>query len=187
LAFSLICQVNFRPETHCWRRGFDPDGLEDLRLSVGLTGNRLVASPVEYIDPGDFNGDGAIDASDLLIWRSKFGPQGDSDADFDGDADGGDFLAWQRGLSIGPPTAGAGTSVPEPSAHTMIVLVVLRALISPRTPPNSVNSRTGPYGGAAVGSRFEHALSPASTRFARINTLPNLSAIRRIDSSVDKT
>src|SRR5690606_11299900 len=46
--------------------------------------------------PGDFNGDGMVDAADLAEWKSNFGTGPGADADGDGDSDGADFLAWQQ-------------------------------------------------------------------------------------------
>jgi hypothetical protein len=46
---------------------------------------------------GDFNGDGVVNGGDLNDWKAGFGVAGGAgDADRDGDADGADFLAWQR-------------------------------------------------------------------------------------------
>jgi hypothetical protein len=49
---------------------------------------------------GDESGNGLIDAADLTLWRSGFAGVGFSlgDIDKDGDADGADFLIWQRRL-----------------------------------------------------------------------------------------
>jgi hypothetical protein len=114
-------------------RGVDPVGLRDLQFSVGLAGDRLIAGSVEYIGPGDFNGDGAIDASDLLLWRDEFDPQGVADADFDGDSDGADFLAWQRGLGSVPAVA-AMAGVPEPGTFLLVLMASasLRRTARPR-------------------------------------------------------
>jgi hypothetical protein len=100
-------------------RGFDAGALEDLQLSVGLTGDRLVSGIVEYINPGDFNADGIVNATDLAVWKGEHGPGGGADADFDGDSDGADFLAWQRNLSS-PAALSALNTVPEASSLMMI-------------------------------------------------------------------
>ena len=84
---------------------------------------------------GDFNADRIVDADDLATWQTAYGVDGAADADGDGDSDGGDFLAWQRGLgnagapgaTFSPaaivyyqtPLAGA---VPEPAAIALAVL-----------------------------------------------------------------
>jgi hypothetical protein len=74
-------------------------------------------------NPGDFNGDGFVDGTDLAAWRGGFGstdqPNNDAgDADGDGDVDGGDFLIWQRELGAG---SGA-SSIPEPSSSALGLL-----------------------------------------------------------------
>ena len=60
--------------------------------------------------PGDFDGDGDVDAVDLAEWEGDFGANPDSDADLDGDTDGDDFLVWQRNVGATPALA----AVPEP-------------------------------------------------------------------------
>ncbi len=93
---------------------------------------------------GDFNEDGVVDPLDFTQWRASFGADALADADFDGDTDGNDFLAWQRGLGRttapdlfspsafvvydAPPASG---SVPEPAAVTLAaaVLVAVPAML----------------------------------------------------------
>jgi hypothetical protein len=70
---------------------------------------------------GDFTGDGAIDAADLVRWKTAFAETDEADADGDGDSDGQDFLAWQQ--QLGPGAAGPALAfVPEPSALAAIVI-----------------------------------------------------------------
>jgi hypothetical protein len=71
--------------------------------------------------PGDFNGDGDVDAADLAQWEGDFGLNGDSDSDGDGDSDGADFLAWQRQLGATPTIGAATTSIPEPATLLLVV------------------------------------------------------------------
>jgi hypothetical protein len=75
--------------------------------------------------PGDFNGDGAVDAADLALWRENYGltdaakpPQGDADGDQV--VDGDDFLIWQQSLG---PAGGGVRAVPEPSSLTSALLL----------------------------------------------------------------
>jgi hypothetical protein len=60
---------------------------------TGLDGN------VVYRTPGDFDGNGTVDARDLKVWRASTGITPDADAGFDGDSDGQDFLIWQQRLA----------------------------------------------------------------------------------------
>lgn len=71
--------------------------------------------------PGDFNGDGVVDATDLEFWSKSFGQNGNfihADGDADGDVDAADYLLWQRNLrnSLTP------VSVPEPNPALLVVL-----------------------------------------------------------------
>lgn len=99
--------------------------------SVDILGNPRGLSPdigaLEWVSAlaGDFDGDGNVDAVDLAQWRGDFGINGESDADFDGDSDGADFLVWQRQIG-GLPATGAGVGAPEPAA---IVLIVAPSLL----------------------------------------------------------
>ena len=67
----------------------------------------------------DFNGDGTVDATDLLTLQTNYGSSGITqsagDADGDGDVDGHDLLAWQRqnGSSVSFLQA---VQIPEPTA-----------------------------------------------------------------------
>lgn len=77
--------------------------------------------------PGDFNGDGFVDAADLSVWQVNFpiasGAQAASgDADGDGDVDGADLLSWQRNFT--PPTSANAAMVPEPATGLLLILVV---------------------------------------------------------------
>jgi hypothetical protein len=61
--------------------------------------------------PGDFDGDGGVDADDLAVWKSGYG------STYGGD----DFLLWQRyfGQSIG-----AIAAVPEPAAALLMTVAL---------------------------------------------------------------
>jgi hypothetical protein len=101
--------------------------VDDSARDVGAILNAALIFSVMAPLPCDFNGDGSVDAADLLILRSNFGTgttfaQGDGDAD--GDVDGADLLAWQRHCAI----AGADTrtgAVPEPDAAWLSAIAAL--------------------------------------------------------------
>ncbi len=93
----------------------------DLRLGVGDGVNRLYFGDVVLVQPGDFDGDGDVDAADLARWKDGVSLTGDfADADFDGDSDGADFLAWQRNLSASS-AAPWQAIVPEGGSWQLIV------------------------------------------------------------------
>jgi hypothetical protein len=87
----------------------------------------------------DFDGNDAVDAVDLFAWNLGYnglvtGDPYRGDADRDGDADGADFLTWQRDLGDIPPpleffdaaidaaVAGAAAAVPEPTTAALIAM-----------------------------------------------------------------
>jgi hypothetical protein len=70
--------------------------------------------------PGDFNGDGSVNAADLTAWKAHFGTSTGAtlamgDADGDHDVDGADFLVWQK--NVGPASVSA---VPEPAVAPLL-------------------------------------------------------------------
>ncbi len=78
--------------------------------------------------PGDFNGDGSVDGSDLALWQGGYGTISgaglvDGDADGDADVDGRDFLIWQRNVTGTGPLATA-SAVPEPGSIVLWVLAL---------------------------------------------------------------
>ena len=63
--------------------------------------------------PGDLNGDGLVDASDLAFWQTSFGNT----------TDGQDFLAWQQQAAQASQIA-----VPEVNSLLMLVLAITSGL-----------------------------------------------------------
>lgn len=74
-------------------------------------------------DPGDYNGDGLVDATDYDAWQSSYGetvvPYSGADGNGDGAIDAADYAVWRDHLSAGSQT------VPEPSALIVALTVVL--------------------------------------------------------------
>ena len=111
----------------------DRDGVarpQGPKVDVGAY-ERVVAVPA----PGDFNGDGKVDAADLGAWKLGFPTasgaslaQGDADAD--GDVDGADLLVWQRNLH---PTGGV-TAIPEPTTAACGLALAALALVAASCP-----------------------------------------------------
>ncbi len=73
--------------------------------------------------PGDFDGDGDVDAADLAQWQGDYGQNGDSDADADGDSDGTDFLRWQQESAGIQGLISDSVVVPEPTTMIYAAMV----------------------------------------------------------------
>jgi uncharacterized protein YjbI with pentapeptide repeats len=91
-------------------------------VSQLYTTGEVTLTGAEGSIPGDFTGDGVVDAADLADWKGDFGVNGASDADGDSDSDGADFLAWQRHLGQGSPGVAPSTAVPEPASFALLVI-----------------------------------------------------------------
>ncbi len=73
--------------------------------------------------PGDFNGDGDVDAGDWNTWRVGFAASSLGDTDNDNDSDLADALTIQRNYT--GPLSVTGVAVPEPTAGVAALGVVL--------------------------------------------------------------
>jgi hypothetical protein len=69
--------------------------------------------------PGDFDGDGDVDANDLNDWKAAFGSGDAADANGDGVSDGADFLIWQQNYTGSLPAVASASAVPEPAVATL--------------------------------------------------------------------
>ncbi|MEM8945201.1 MAG: DUF1559 domain-containing protein [Planctomycetota bacterium] len=100
-------------------RGVDNFALnEDRQVQVLAAVNPLASDPNFVVNasirsftatvldddliPGDFDRSGTVTAADLDSWQTSYAVDGSADADRDGDTDGSDFLAWQRGVFLSP-------------------------------------------------------------------------------------
>ncbi|MCA9259892.1 MAG: PQQ-dependent sugar dehydrogenase, partial [Planctomycetales bacterium] len=111
-------------------------GRADVRLAIDDAGElymlsksdgfiRAIVGPTE--GSADFNGDGVVDGSDLLVWQRGVGGSGgfaDGDANADGVVDGGDFAVWS--LQWGAATSSAQPT-PEPSTAMGAAALTLAA------------------------------------------------------------
>ncbi len=82
--------------------------------------------------PGDYNGNGVVDAADYVLWRNGGPLQNEVDAV--GTVNAADYAAWRARFGN---TAGSGvsysiTAVPEPSSVLLILFGVMGALINLR-------------------------------------------------------
>ncbi|HMO86108.1 MAG TPA: autotransporter-associated beta strand repeat-containing protein, partial [Lacipirellulaceae bacterium] len=77
--------------------------------------------------PGDFDGNGTVNAADLVIWEGAYNVNSLGDANGSYTTDGSDFLIWQRnlGMTAASPASGA---VPEPAGAMLVLCGVLGGL-----------------------------------------------------------
>jgi hypothetical protein len=108
---------------------------DDIYLEVRFTawgGSGVPSfSYLRSVLPGDFNGDGAVNAADYTVWRNTLGqtparPGDGADIDQSGKIDLGDYTFWKNhyGNSLAGAGAGlfAGASVPEPTSLSILAI-----------------------------------------------------------------
>jgi hypothetical protein len=76
------------------------------------------------VAPGDYNGDGAVDASDYTVWRDAVGSTSDLRADGNGDGtiDEADYAIWKSLFGTSYGSGQASIAVPEPAGAVLLVL-----------------------------------------------------------------
>ena len=92
----------------------DLPGALDTSLTLTLMGEVISAGL-----PGDYNGDGSVDAADYVVWRATYGQTVPAFSGADGDGDemigDGDYAVWTQNFgAVGPGAGAVSTSVPEP-------------------------------------------------------------------------
>ena len=102
------------------------------RFVLSFSGNNLV---VRAFGSGDYNGDGAVDTADYVVWRNSLGSTSNLVADGSGNGvvDSADYDFWRQRIGTNPG-AGAGAqnslAVPEPAAACLAItcglLLILR-------------------------------------------------------------
>ena len=110
------------------------DGVQLPALSPGLGWNvsELLTTgvlAVESVLPGDYNGDGLVDAADYTVYRNSLGQSGDglaADGDGSGAVDAADLEVWRQnyGAAIGSPLE----SIPEPRGLLLALAASLGGL-----------------------------------------------------------
>ena len=88
----------------------------------------LAAAPI----PGDYSGDGVVDAGDYAIWRATMGtsvpPGTGADGNADGQIDAADYVVWRKQMTV---AAGTGSlhspAVPEPATAALAAMALIAA------------------------------------------------------------
>jgi hypothetical protein len=104
-----VGRVMFRHDKGAPNHSLD-DGEDAIEGTLGLDNVELAMATSEPT-PGDFNGDGLVNAADLDDpvdgWRARFGQ----------DLDGNALLDWQRNQTM--PAAAAAATIPEPASFVL--------------------------------------------------------------------
>ena len=88
---------------------------------------------VQHI-PGDYNGNGIVDAADYTVWRDSFGTTGpnlaaDGSGPTAGEPDGVvndfDYDFWKLHFGASLPTGPTAGAVPEPDTRTILIAIVI--------------------------------------------------------------
>jgi hypothetical protein len=104
-------------------------------VTVGVSFGSGTFAPVGDPVPGDYNGNGTVDAADYVVWRDSMGQNGSgmaADGDGSGTIDSGDYEFWRSRVGL---TAGSGAiadAVPEP-ATLAVAWCILGVLLARRT------------------------------------------------------
>lgn len=110
--------------------------IETSAVTIGshsgtIDGTMIIASLA------DFNGNLVVDGVDLATWKAGFGSltgtfaSGNLDGDMD--ADGADFLLWQKQLGVHALAAPAASTVPEPATGVIVITALVSATHCCRT------------------------------------------------------
>jgi hypothetical protein len=105
---------------------FNKPATADLTLYIDNVRVGMSAAAV----PGDYNGNGSVDAADYVLWRDG-GPL-QNEVEDPGTVSAADYGAWRA--RFGNPSAGSGGSlvaVPEPAA-TILLIVAVACLLAAR-------------------------------------------------------
>ena len=71
---------------------------------------------VTLVQPGDFDGDGDVDGADFMAWQRGQSPNPWSASD---------LAEWEENFGNGTPLAPASTVVPEPSTQLLLLLAMM--------------------------------------------------------------
>ncbi|MGD9635227.1 MAG: M64 family metallopeptidase [Pirellulales bacterium] len=82
---------------------------QDIVWTVAFAGAETI--------PGDYNGDGTVDETDLAVWTQDFGSNVELAADGNGNrvVDAADYTVWRNAADLGAGVSSGGSHVPEPS------------------------------------------------------------------------
>jgi hypothetical protein len=121
-----------------------PGGILEYGVTYSPNGAQLLVAPFGTFAgaPGDFNGDGSVDAADFTIWQDNFGSITSlgADANHNHVIDQGDFDIWRIAFGSGGGSGAGGgglraaldVAVPEPSTSLLAGSAILGLAIWPK-------------------------------------------------------
>jgi hypothetical protein len=134
----------------CWRCFFDFAGLHNVYISGNTNGSLggpnaggADAFVAKYFDPlpGDYNGDGVVDAADYTVWRDQFAqvvpPGSGADGDGNGFVNGSDYQIWEDHFgesnlsgtgAVAQSSGGVVAQIPEPPCWLLLAVAMAIAL-----------------------------------------------------------
>ena len=125
-ASQFATAIAFDAGTRPFERFAGPDGGRLAYMAdFGFASQDSFITMLTPAKPGDYNGDGLVDANDFAVWRSTFGSTTDASADgnSDGDVDARDYVIWRKNFrrrAWGLIATGL-VSVPEPAAMALVM------------------------------------------------------------------
>lgn len=137
-SFSIPISLDQLKPSYCCS---DVESLADLRATIdkgsggGTSWIKMdpIGSSTAFL-PGDFNGDGVVDAADYTVWRDSLGQTGvglPADGDHSGTVDQADYDLWKTNFGLGGGSgASANTAVPEPSPLWMAEIAATILLVT---------------------------------------------------------
>jgi hypothetical protein len=113
--------------------GLDENSLRTAALAI----NAAASDRVTLV--GDYNGNGAVDAADYVVWRDTLGSKSERAADGNNDKmiDSADYAIWRT--NFGRTSTGSGSlvavaAIPEPASWGLVFAVILSAFTARHRP-----------------------------------------------------
>lgn len=138
--------------------GLTPQQVQQLVAFLNtLTDNEFLTSDL-FSDPfttlpGDYDGNGAVEAADYFVWRESFGDTSSLVADGNGDhvVDAADYALWRRNLgrtwqSLGAAAGGNSIAQVVPEASTVSLAAIAVAWLFGRRSRGRPRPRTTGFG-----------------------------------------
>jgi hypothetical protein len=112
--------------------GFNPAAAKDLAFRFATPSGELVRGIVEYVNAGDYDSDGVVDAADYVVWRKMLGQNvaygGSGDGNGNGLVEPADYGVWRNNFGNGTIVGSAVTvAVPEPATKAALLMAFVIA------------------------------------------------------------